>query len=99
MSMMQVLGRGSLRAHKHASYRRALRKCHTNTEISSVPYKTPWKNHREGMILPVFVCMPVFVLPVYLYLYCLFTCICLCLDACLPVLVMRDKISLDIKQH
>ena len=82
MSMMQVLGRGSLRAHKHASYRRALRKCHTNTEISSVPYKTPWKNHREGMILPVFVCMPVFVLPV-------------CLQ-CLPVLVMRDKISLDI---
>jgi len=25
VSMMQVLGRGSLRAHKHASYRRALR--------------------------------------------------------------------------
>ena len=28
----------------------------TDTQISSVPYKTPWKNHREGMILPVFVC-------------------------------------------
>ena len=57
MSMMQVLGQGSLRAHKHASYRRALRKRHTNTEISSVAYKTPWKNHREGMILPVFVAL------------------------------------------
>ncbi len=34
----------------------------TDTQISSVPYKTPWKNHREGMILPVFV------LHVYLYL-------------------------------
>ena len=27
------------------------------TGKSSVPYKTPWKNHREGMILPVFVCL------------------------------------------
>ena len=53
----------------------------TDTQISSVPYKTPWKNHREGMILPVFVCMPVFV--------------CAWMQ-CLPVLVMRDKISLDI---
>ena len=51
----------------------------TDTQISSVPYKTPWKNHREGMILPVY------------------ACICTaCLSACLPVLVMRDKISLDI---
>ena len=44
----------------------------TDTQISSVAYKTPWKNHREGMILPVFVYMPVFVLPV-----CLHACLCL----------------------
>ena len=29
----------------------------TDTQISSVAYKTPWKNHREGMILPVFTCI------------------------------------------
>ena len=28
----------------------------TDTEKPSVPYKTPWKNYREGTILPVFVC-------------------------------------------
>ena len=27
-----------------------------NTDISSLPYKTPWNFYREGMILPVFVC-------------------------------------------
>ena len=27
----------------------------TNTDISSLPYKTPWNFYREGMILPVFV--------------------------------------------
>ena len=29
----------------------------TKTDISSVAYKTPWKNHREGTILPVFVAL------------------------------------------
>ena len=44
----------------------------TDTQISSVAYKTPWKNHREGMILPVFVYMPVFVLPAHVCLHCLY---------------------------
>ena len=26
-----------------------------DTDISSLPYKTPWNFYREGMILPVFV--------------------------------------------
>ena len=30
-----------------------------DTDISSLPYKTPWNFYREGMILPVFVCLPV----------------------------------------
>ena len=42
-----------------ALYTRMPEQLFTDTQISSVAYKTPWKNHREGMILPVFV--PVFV--------------------------------------
>ena len=30
---------------------------HTNTDISSLPYKTPCIFYREGMILPVFACL------------------------------------------
>ena len=43
-----------------ALYTRMPGQLFTDTQISSVAYKTPWKNHREGMILPVFV-WPVFV--------------------------------------
>ena len=38
---------------RNKAWRDLQRKCLTNTEISSLPYKTPWKNYREGMILPV----------------------------------------------
>ena len=41
-----------------ALYTRMPEQLFTDTQISSVAYKTPWKNYREGMILPVF--MPVF---------------------------------------
>ena len=37
---------------RHLSHRPTL--CLTNTDISSLPYKTPWNFYREGMILPVF---------------------------------------------
>ena len=37
---------------RHLSHAPTL--CLTNTDISSVPYKTPWNFYREGMILPVF---------------------------------------------
>ena len=43
-----------------ALYARMPGQLFTDTQISSVAYKTPRKNHREGMILPVFV-WPVFV--------------------------------------
>ena len=38
-----------------ALYTRMPEQLFTDTQISSVAYKTPWKNYREGMILPVFV--------------------------------------------
>ena len=50
----QYLGAGT------ALYARMSGHSFTDTQISSVAYKTPCKNHREGMILPVFV-WPVFV--------------------------------------
>ena|GEM_PF-6241705 len=37
---------------RHLSHTATL--CLTNTDISSLPYKTPWNFYREGMILPVF---------------------------------------------
>ena len=37
---------------RHLSHTATL--CLTNTDISSVPYKTPWNFYREGTILPVF---------------------------------------------
>ena len=40
----------------------------TDTDISSLPYKTPWNFYREGMILPVFAC--ICILPVVLQAVC-----------------------------
>ena len=50
-----------------------------DTDISSLPYKTPWNFYREGMILPVF--MPACI---YASLYLCPVCICL---LCLCLLV------------
>ena len=40
-----------------ALYTRMPEQLFTDTQISSVAYKTPWKNYREGMILPVSACI------------------------------------------
>ena len=50
LSAFQPCGLGGLRCGRRCG--RPL----TDTEKPSVPYKTPWKNYREGTILPVFVC-------------------------------------------
>ena len=48
-----------------ALYTRMPEQLFTDTQISSVAYKTPWKNYREGMILPVddFACICRLILP------------------------------------
>ena len=43
-----------------------------DTDISSLPYKTPWNFYREGMILPVF-------MPACICAQSVFACIYLCL--------------------
>ena len=52
--------------HRTASLTRPSSRLFTDTDISSVAYKTPCNFYREGTILPVFVPVPVFVaLPVF----------------------------------
>ena len=50
--------------HRTASLTRPSSRLFTDTDISSVAYKTPCNFYREGTILPVFMALPVFALPV-----------------------------------
>ena len=63
-----------LEPHRYTQCEHAPRKRHANTDILSVPYKTPCIFYREEMILPVFV------LPVFVCIFCLqtyFACNCI----------------------